>query len=117
MIVGVGVDLVAVARLADALTRTPSLARRLFTDDELPADAQRLAGTFAAKEALVKALGGPSSLSWQHVSVVRCPSGQPRMELTGAAADAVGLAGATSVHVSISHDGGHAVAVVILEGR
>lgn len=116
MIVGVGVDLVAVDRLAEILARRPAVARRLFTDDEVPADARRLAGTFAVKEALVKALGGPSSLSWQHMSVVRAPSGQPRLELTGAAADAVDRAGAHRVHVSISHDGGHAVAVVILEG-
>jgi holo-[acyl-carrier protein] synthase len=67
-------------------------------------------------DAFVKALGGPSGLSWQHMSVVRAPSGQPRLELTGAAADAVDRAGANRVHVSISHDGGYAVAVVILEG-
>ena len=61
MIVGIGVDIVAIARLESALQRTPALAGRLFTDGERARGPASLAGCFAAKEAVAKALAGPAT--------------------------------------------------------
>ena len=115
MIVGLGTDLVDVARLEQALERTPTLRERLFTPAEATLPVPSLAARFAAKEALSKALGAPAGLSWQDAEVVVEESGQPRFELQGTVADAVAALGADRVHVSLSHDGGFALAFVVLE--
>jgi holo-[acyl-carrier protein] synthase len=112
VIVGVGTDLVEVARLAAALERTPTLRRRLFTEREATLPIESLAARFAAKEALAKALGAPAGLSWQDVEVVSEDTGRPLLEVRGTVADAVGDA---RVHLSLSHDGGFALAYVVLE--
>src|SRR5262249_24747533 len=70
VIVGIGVDLVDVARLDRALRRTPALAARLFTEGERAAPPASLAACFAAKEAVAKALGGPPGLRWADVEIV-----------------------------------------------
>ncbi len=112
MIAGVGTDLVDVARLGRSLERTPTLRQRLFTPAEAVLPLASLAARFAAKEALAKALGAPSGLSWQDAEVVTDEDGRPRFELTGAVAErAAGL----DVHLSLAHDGGLASAFVILE--
>src|SRR5260370_21813809 len=64
VIVGIGVDLVDIARLDQALRRTPALAARLFTEGERGAPPASLAACFAAKEAAAKALGGPPAPPW-----------------------------------------------------
>ena len=74
-----------------------------------------LAARFAAKEALSKALGAPAGLSWQDAEVMVEESGQPWFALQGAVADAVAGLGADHVHLSLSHDGGFALAFVVLE--
>ena len=115
MILGVGTDLVPVARLEASLERTPTLLGRLFTpaEAELPPDS--LAARFAAKEALAKALGAPGGLLWHDAEVVALPSGDPTLELTGTVLARANDLGATSTHLSLSHDGGIASAVVVLE--
>jgi holo-[acyl-carrier protein] synthase len=116
VIVGLGVDIVDVSRFAASLERTPALAERLFTVDERAAGrSERLAARFAAKEALAKALGAPGGLSWHDAAVCNSDGGAPRLELSGGIAEAAKQRGATSWHVSLSHDGGMAIAVVILE--
>lgn len=125
MIVGVGVDLVEVARLATALeTWGERLERRLFTAAEAAyCRAQRpaapaFAARFAAKEAFLKALGTGlrSGIRWIDVEVARAEGGRPALCLAGAArAEAAGR-GARTAHLSLAHDGGCAVAVVVLEG-
>ena len=112
MIVGIGTDLVEVARLEAALDRTPTLRERLFTTGESGLPLESLAARFAAKEALAKALGAPVGLSWQDAEVVTDATGRPRFELRGSVAEAVGDA---RVHLSLSHDGGFALAYVVLE--
>jgi holo-[acyl-carrier protein] synthase len=116
VILGVGTDLVPVARLEASLERTPTLRRRLFTpaEAELPLDS--LAARFAAKEALAKALGAPDGLSWQDAEVVTDPSGAPRFELRGSVADRLAELGGVHVHLSLSHDAGLALAFVVVEG-
>jgi holo-[acyl-carrier protein] synthase len=115
VIVGVGVDVVDVARLAAALERTPSLRNRLYTKDEqLLTRIESLAARFAAKEAVAKVLGAPG-LPWTDAEVVNDDNGKPRLLVTGAAREAADALGITTWHVSLSHDGGIATAVVIGE--
>ena len=115
MIIGLGTDLVEIARLEQALERTPTLSERLFTPAEATLPVGSLAARFAAKEALSKALDAPAGLSWQDAEVVVEESGQPRFALQGAVAVAVAGVGAEHVHLSLSHDGGFALAFVVLE--
>ena len=122
MIVGIGVDVVDLARFERALSRTPALKARLFADAEL-SDGDRvlplrsLAGRFAAKEALIKALGESTGIKWHHMQVVSDGHGNPSFELTDAAASVALSRGVTNVHLSMSHDAGVAIAYVIAEGE
>ncbi|MGI8612761.1 MAG: holo-ACP synthase [Nocardioidaceae bacterium] len=116
MIVGVGVDVVDVARFALTMERTPAMRERLFTEGERELPMGSLAGRFAAKEALAKALGAPAGLSWRDAEVVNDAEGRPLLRVVGTVrrrADELGVAG---WHLSISHDGGIASAVVVAEG-
>jgi holo-[acyl-carrier protein] synthase len=115
-IVGVGVDLVDLKRFEQSLQRSPGLRERLFTAAERALADASLAARFAAKEAMAKALGCPAGLAWTDVEVVTDESGRPGLVCTGTVADAMAAAGAARCFVSLSHDGGHAVAVVVLEG-
>ena len=115
-IVGVGVDVVQVERLERALARTPRLVTRLFTAGEQAAGrSESLAARFAAKEAVAKALGAPGGLRWQDAEVVRDPSGRPRLVLHGGVAAEAAAQGISTWHLSLSHDGGLATAVVVAE--
>ena len=117
MIVGVGVDVVDVERLARALHRTPRLADRLFTDGERSGSgAASLAARFAAKEAVSKALGAPGGLRWRDAEVVRGERGRPHLALHGTVALAAAQLGVTGWHLSLAHDGGLATALVVAEG-
>jgi holo-[acyl-carrier protein] synthase len=117
VIVGVGIDVVQVDRLARALTRTPRLGERLFTEGErAQSRTESLAARFAAKEAVAKALGAPGGLRWRDAEVVSDPSGRPRLLLHGAVAEEAASQGITTWHLSMSHDGGVATAVVVAEG-
>lgn len=115
MIVGVGIDVVEIARFVAALERTPALRDKLFTPTEAGLHPQSLAARFAAKEAIAKALGAPAGLGWHDAEVISAPSGRPHFELRGTVAAAATALGASSVHLSLSHDGGIASAFVVLE--
>lgn len=114
-VVGVGVDIVDIERFTLSLQRTPGLSVRLLTPAEAELPAESMAGRFAAKEALAKALGAPAGLAWTDVEVVRESSGQPRLRWQGTVAAEAERQGVTSCHVTISHDGGVATAMVVLE--
>lgn len=116
MIVGVGVDVVDVARLARALERTPRLAGRLFTAAERDRPVASLAARFAAKEAVAKALGAPGGLSWQDAEVVQLAGGRPVLRVSGGVAQEAQAQGIARWHLSLSHDAGVATAVVVAEG-
>ena len=116
MIVGVGIDVVDVARFGESLERTPGLRARLFTPGEASRPLASLAARFAAKEALAKALGAPVGLAWQDAEVVSESSGRPVLAVRGSVAARAAELGVTSLHVSLSHDAGIASAVVVLEG-
>ncbi|MGH2730279.1 MAG: holo-ACP synthase [Actinomycetota bacterium] len=103
----VGIDVVDIARFRSLLDRSPHIADRFFTPDELAHcaaskdHALHLAGTFAAKEAVMKALGLVPAVAWaRRIEVARSPKGGPVARVEGA-----------EVAVSISHDGPVAVAV------
>ncbi|HET8614233.1 MAG TPA: holo-ACP synthase [Actinomycetales bacterium] len=115
MIVGVGIDVVDVARFGETLERTPRLLDRLFTDDERDLPLASLAARFAAKEALAKALGAPVGLHWRDASVRKTDGGRPVLETTGTVAARADELGVTHLHVSLSHDAGIASAVVVAE--
>ena len=121
MIVGIGVDVVDLARFERALSRTPKLKSRLFADAELVSGGRvlalrSLAGRFAAKEALIKALGESAGIRWHHMQVVSDGHGNPSFRLSDAAARVAADRGVTAVHLSMSHDAGVAIAYVIAEG-
>ncbi|HEX3932256.1 MAG TPA: holo-ACP synthase [Nocardioides sp.] len=114
-VVGVGIDVVDISRFDEALRRTPGLVGRLFTPAEATRPLASLAARFAAKEALAKALGAPGDLEWHDAEVVSEPTGRPRLDLRGTVAARAAELGATSVHLSLSHDAGIASAVVVME--
>ena len=116
MIIGVGIDVVEIARFAQALTRTQNLAGRLFTDGERALPPHSLAARFAAKEALAKALGAPRGLLWTDAEIVSHAGGRPSLLVCGTVAAAADRLGVTRWHLSLSHDAGIASAVVIAEG-
>lgn len=121
MIVGLGVDLVSVERVAGMLARHGTrLLERCFAPGEAvrAEDPQHLAGILASKEAAFKALGcgWGDGVGWRDPRVERTGTGAPRLALSGAAARRAQALGARTAHLSITHDGGVAVAVVILEG-
>ena len=121
MIVGVGIDVVPVARFAESLARTPSLADRLFTAAEQvtgsgsPRTPESLAARFAAKEALAKSLGAGGGMLWTDAEVLVDDSGRPSLAVTGTVQQRATALGVARFHVSMSHDGGIASATVIAE--
>jgi holo-[acyl-carrier protein] synthase len=116
VILGIGVDVTDLRRLEAALARTPQLAARLFADSERKLPARALAGCFATKEAVAKALGAPAGLRWTDAIVRRDDHGRPVLETRGTVAAAAASLGVTAWHVSISHDAGICVAMVVAEG-
>lgn len=122
MIVGVGIDVVPVARFAESITRTPALADRLFTAAErvtasgMPRTPESLAARFAAKEALAKSLGAGGGMLWTDAEILVDEVGRPSLKVTGTVQARAAALGVARFHVSMSHDGGVASATVIAEG-
>lgn len=115
MIVGIGVDLVDIPRFERTLARTPRLLTRLFAPAERPLAPRSLAARYAAKEALIKALGGSDGVHWTEIEIVPDAEGKPWFALSGTTAEVVAARGIGTLHVSMSHDGGAAIAYVIAE--
>lgn len=115
MIVGIGVDLVDVPRFERSLERTPRLRGRLFSPAERPLRARSLAARYAAKEALIKALGGSDGVHWTDIEIASEPSGRPVFSLTGETSATVAARGITALHLSLSHDAHLATAYVVAE--
>lgn len=126
MIIGTGVDITEIARFERFVKEdNQPLFRRLFTQPELDyclarkLAAQHLALRFAAKEAFLKALGTGlrDGISWLDMEVRNDELGKPFLDVSGKAAEQFAAAGGGNCHLSLSHDAGCAVAMVILEGR
>ena len=125
MIRGVGVDLVSVARIAAMAERHGDrFLQRVFQPAELDYCAGRahrdecLAARFAAKEAVLKCLGTGQAdgLTLQQVEVVRDAAGAVSVHLHGASKARAAALGVTTVHLSLSHEQGRAVAFAVVEG-
>ena len=116
-IAGIGIDVVDLARFERAVGRTPRLRERLFAESERDLPLRSLAGRFAAKEALMKALGEATGVTWHDMEVVSDVHGNPSMRLTGTALAIAERRGITNIHLSMSHDAGIAIAQVIVESN
>ena len=125
MIVGLGMDVVEIARIRELLERHAERTRRkLFTAAEVAyADARtdparHLAARFAAKEAAFKALAlgeGARRISWQDLEVVNEADGRPTMRFHGVAAECARALGVSGCWITITHGEGVAAATVVLE--
>jgi holo-[acyl-carrier protein] synthase len=124
MIVGTGVDLAEVPRIAAAIERFGErFLARVFTPDEIlycrakSNQVERFAARFAAKEAALKALGTGlrQGISWQQVEVRREPSGRPNIHFSGRAAEFAQRLGCKHASLSLTHTEQFALAQVILE--
>ena len=121
MIAGVGVDVVEIGRVGEAIRRhgEPFLRRILHAREDLERartaeGVSYVAGLFAAKEAVMKALGtGMAGAAFRDIAVLKTASGQPRVELDGSAATTARGLGVGDWHVSITHSRTLAVAVAI----
>jgi holo-[acyl-carrier protein] synthase len=122
-VIGVGIDVCDVERMRRALARTPGFAARVFTEDEQAYcrkrrdPVERFAARFAAKEAVLKAMGvGLGACAFRDIEVVRAESGAPSLDLRGAAAKLAAARGIANWHVSLSHTSTVAEALVIAVG-
>ena len=122
MIRGIGIDAVDIDRFRRSLARTPSMQQRIFTEDELAYVAPKadpvpsLAARFAAREAIMKALGlGLGAFGFHEAWVEVEPSGAPRLVVRGRARELAVDRGVVRWHLSLSHDGPVAVAMVVAE--
>ena len=124
MIVGTGIDIAEVPRIAESIERFGQrFLRRIFTEGEIQyCDSkanrvERYAARFAAKEAAMKALGTGWSrgVRWRDIEVVRPPGGRPTIKLNGKAAEFAEKLNARNIALSLSHTPEQAIASVILE--
>ncbi|MDR1806608.1 MAG: holo-ACP synthase [Propionibacteriaceae bacterium] len=117
MILGIGVDVCDIARWEKMAARRPGLVRKLLTEAEAALPAWSQAARFAAKEALAKALPvAPPQLQWHDAEVVMGEDGKPHFKFTDPLAGLLEFFGTTGIHLSLTHDAGVAVALVVLEG-
>lgn len=117
MIIGIGTDVCSIERLGESLERTPNLADRLFYRTEKDLALQSLAGRFAAKEALAKAVGDPRILQWNEIEIYNNELGAPIFQFHGRTALRMFDRGVDTSWLSISHDASVAIAMVVLEAN
>lgn len=124
MIYGIGVDTAAIERFQRFLDQhNEKLLERIFTTAERELCRKRkdaascLAARFAAKEAFLKALGTGlrDGISWHDMEVVHDQLGKPELQLSGRAKELYTARKISNLLVSLSHDGGQAIAMVVLE--
>src|SRR5438132_6776423 len=126
MIVGTGIDIADVHRVAEAMERFGNrFLHRVFTEGEMrycdskANRVERYAARFAAKEAAMKALGTGwnHGVRWRDIEVSRQPGGRPTIAFHGKAAEFAAQLGAAHVALSLSHTAEQAIAQVILESE
>jgi holo-[acyl-carrier protein] synthase len=117
-VIGIGTDLCEVERMRAALGRTPTLRDRVFTEaeraycDRRKDPTERYAARFAAKEAVMKAMGvGMGACKWSEIEVAKAPSGAPSVRLHGGAQKLADERGITSWRLTLTHT--HRVAQAI----
>ena len=119
---GIGVDLCEVDRMRAALARTPTLRQRVFTDaeraycDRRRDPTERYAARFAAKEAVMKAMGvGIGACKWHEIEVAKASSGAPSVRLHGGAQALADARGITTWHLTMTHTDRTAEAIAVAE--
>jgi holo-[acyl-carrier protein] synthase len=125
MIVGTGIDIAEVPRIAESIERFGErFLRRVFTEEEIrycnskANRVERYAARFAAKEAAMKALGTGwnRGVRWRDIEVFRPPGSRPTIKFHGVAAEFAAKLGTKNIALSISHTPELAIANLILEG-
>ena len=125
MLIGTGVDLIEIERIAHSIERYGErFLRRIYTDHEIAyctskrSSAESFAARFAAKEAGAKALGTGISrgVTWIEFQIARQPGGRPVLELRGRAALLAQELGVKTISLSLTHTGNLAMATVMMEG-
>jgi holo-[acyl-carrier protein] synthase len=126
MICGIGIDLIEVSRIRDAIAKYGDrFAKRIYTSVEIEYCSSKknaalhYAGRFAAKEAAFKAMerGWMGDISWKEIEVYNEPSGAPRIVFYGKALELIKEKKVVRAFVTISHIEEHATAVVVLESE
>ena len=117
-----GVDIVRVNRLAEIDPKIRArFIQRVFTEREqaqMRNNNEGLSGLFAVKEAVSKALGtGIGKVAWRDIEIVHLPTGEPTLTLHGYAKELAQSKGLEEWAISISHDGGLAIAMVVATGK
>jgi holo-[acyl-carrier protein] synthase len=123
MIVGVGIDVIEIEKVREAAERNHRFLERTFAVSELRHSQEKhdpyphLAARFAAKEAVMKALGTGwnHGVTWTDIAVHSNPGGQPAVHLSGAARRFAQQLGVGSIHISLTHSRDYAAAQVVLE--
>lgn len=124
MIVGIGVDIVEVDRIRASIGKHGErFLNRIYTEaereycDRMRDSAVHYAARWAAKEALLKAIGTGmrEGVKMKDAQILKLESGQPTMTLDGRAKEIADGLGARKIHVSLTHDAGQSVAYVVLE--
>ncbi len=124
-VLGVGTDIIEVLRIAQMIERHGELfIGRVYTEHEIEycasrkAATQHYAGRWAAKEAVLKALGTGlvRGVSWRDLEVRNTPAGGPTIKLYGGAREVLERSGIERIHLSISHCRSHATAYALAEG-
>jgi holo-[acyl-carrier protein] synthase len=125
MLIGTGVDLIEIERIAHSIERYGErFLRRIYTDQEIAyctrkrSSAESFAARFAAKEAGAKALGTGISrgVTWIEFQIARPPGGRPVLELRGRAALLARDLGVKAISLSLTHTANLAMATVMMEG-
>jgi holo-[acyl-carrier protein] synthase len=125
MLLGTGVDLIEVVRIAQSIERFGErFLRRVYTVREIAYcrgkrhSAESFAARFAAKEAGAKALGTGMNfgVTWHEIEVTRSPSGRPGLELSGMALSRAEQLGVRAISLSLTHTAEIAIAMVVMEG-
>ncbi len=125
MIIGIGIDIIEIARLERAIARHGArFIGHIFTERETAyceasaRRAERYAARFAAKEAARKAIGAATpvtALAWHEIEIISSNEGAPQLEFHGRAAELIKQLGVRRAHLSLSHSAEQAIAQVILE--
>ncbi|WP_194192162.1 holo-ACP synthase [Clostridium chrysemydis] len=121
MIIGIGTDIIEIERIKKAISRSDNFLKRMFSEDEIEYFKERkfspqtIAGNFAAKEAMSKALGtGFRGFNFNEIEILRDSLGKPLGKISKNIEDTMNLKG-YRINVSISHDNSSAIAFVIIE--
>lgn len=123
MIIGVGVDIVDINSFTESFNESKRIRQRVFTETEIayceskPNKYQHYAARFAAKEAVMKAIGTgwDKGVQWKQIEVINDQSGKPTLNCTSKVLEILNEKNVKNYHLSLSHSESQAIAYVILE--